>query len=75
MDTMQIILLAAIPLVILQVGLAIAAILSIVKKPGPRDKKIIWICIALLIGTIGPIVYFAMGANALEVEDEDLDAY
>lgn len=68
MDTTTIILLAS-PLIILQLGLSIAAVVSIVKKPLPpqhNSQKILWICISLFVSLIGAILYFAMGNSALD---------
>lgn len=51
-----------IPLIILQYGLAAYAIVHIIKHPRYKfGNQIMWIVIALLIGFIGPIVYFMFG--------------
>ena len=54
------------PLLILQATLAIAAAVSIARKELPWSEKWLWLVIALFVNIIGPIVYFAVGANMLE---------
>ncbi len=51
-----------IPLVILQVGLAIFAILDVIKHPHYKfGNRTLWILVCALISWIGPIIYFAFG--------------
>ena len=53
------------PLAALQFILGIAMIVSIARKPLPWDRKWPWL-LMVLIGTIGPIIYFVVGSNQLE---------
>lgn len=60
------ILLLIIPLTLLQFGLMIAAIISIVNKDERElrwNNKIIWILIVVLVNIIGPILYFIIGTD------------
>jgi hypothetical protein len=51
-----------IPILIIQLALAITALVHVLKHPNYRfGNKIIWILIVLLIQIIGPIVYFIFG--------------
>lgn len=51
-----------IPLLILQVGLAIFAIVDILRHPHYRiGNRLIWIIVCGLFSFIGPICYFAFG--------------
>ena len=51
-----------IPLIILQYGLAIYAVVHIVKHPTYKfGNTIMWIIIVLFISFIGPLVYFMFG--------------
>lgn len=51
-----------IPLILLQVGLAIFAIVDVVKHPHYKfGNQLLWILVCALISWIGPIVYFAFG--------------
>lgn len=51
-----------IPLIILQYGLAIYAIVHIIKHPNYKfGNRVMWIIVSLLISFIGPIVYFMFG--------------
>lgn len=55
------------PLVILQYGLAIAAIVHMVRNKKFRFGNLpLWIIICLFISIIGPILYFTLG----RAEDE-----
>lgn len=51
-----------IPILIIELVLAITALVHVLKHPNYRfGNKIIWIFIVLLIQIIGPIVYFIFG--------------
>ena len=51
-----------IPLLILQVGLAIFAVYKIIKQQEfPRLNRPIWLVIVLLLQFVGPICYFVFG--------------
>jgi|GEM_PF-4225712 len=62
----RIILIAAIPLAILQVTLMIIAVINLVKKQVPSGDKILWLLLILLVNTIGPIIYLVVGSHALD---------
>ena len=55
-----------IPIFVIQVGLAISAIVSIVKKKLPSRDVVLWILIVVMFSLIGPIVYFAIGSKMLD---------
>jgi len=55
-----------IPLMVVQFVLMITSIVSLVRKPNPMSEKIVWLLVILLVNTIGPIIYFAVGSNHLE---------
>lgn len=51
-----------IPLAIIQVGLAIAALIHVVRHPHYRfGNMVVWIIVVLAFSIIGPVVYFALG--------------
>ncbi|HWI47764.1 MAG TPA: PLD nuclease N-terminal domain-containing protein [Rummeliibacillus sp.] len=51
-----------IPLVILELTLAIVALVHVVKHPNYRfGNKAMWVVIVLFLQIIGPIVYFIFG--------------
>ena len=51
-----------IPLAVLQMGLMIAALVSILRRSSYRNgNRVLWILVVLLVSTIGPIVYFILG--------------
>ncbi|MFA7502601.1 MAG: PLD nuclease N-terminal domain-containing protein [Anaerovoracaceae bacterium] len=49
------------PLIILQVGLQIFALISLFKQSLPKEKKIIWVLIIIFLNLLGPIIYFIFG--------------
>jgi hypothetical protein len=56
-----------IPLVILQFGLILVAVLDIVKqKQFKLGNRTIWILVSCLISIIGPILYFTLGKGEKE---------
>ena len=65
-DMLRTILMIAIPVAVIQFILLISAVVSIAKKRVPTNDKVLWLCIAILVNIIGPIVYFAIGSNALD---------
>ena len=51
-----------IPLVLLQFGLMIFAIIDIIKKNRTKNlSPVAWILIAALINMLGPVLYFVLG--------------
>ena len=51
-----------IPLAILQLGLMIASLVHIVSHKKYRiGNRVLWIVICVLVNTIGPVLYFAIG--------------
>jgi len=61
-DAIMAILPFLIPLVIIQFGLAIAALVHIfTHKTYAVGNRALWVIICLFVNIIGPIVYFAIG--------------
>lgn len=51
-----------IPLIILELALAVTALIHVLRHPHYRfGNKVVWVLIVLLIQIIGPVVYFAFG--------------
>ncbi len=51
-----------IPLVVLELALAIAALVHIFKHPCYKlGNKPLWVVVVIFIGIIGPVLYFAVG--------------
>lgn len=51
-----------IPILVVQYGLAIAAIIHIFRHDNYRfGNRILWVIIALVVNTVGPILYFTIG--------------
>jgi hypothetical protein len=52
-----------IPIVILQYGLMIAALVDIMKREKTKGPKWAWILTIVFINLFGPILYFLIGRN------------
>jgi len=51
-----------IPLFIIQVALAVIALVDLVKRERVRGgNKLVWVLVIVLVNTIGPIVYLLAG--------------
>lgn len=51
-----------IPLVIIEIALAVTALIHVIKHPNYRfGNKVMWIIVVLIFEFIGPIVYFTIG--------------
>jgi hypothetical protein len=50
-----------IPVLIIQFGLMVSAIIDLSKQEKTRGPKGVWILVILLINFIGPILYFVIG--------------
>ena len=62
-----------IPLIVLEIGLLVFALVDVVKrKRVTGDNKIVWILIIVLVNVIGPIIYLAIGRKEGPVDgDQD----
>ncbi len=49
------------PLIIIQVGLQIFALISLFKQNLAREKKILWVLVIIFLNLLGPIIYFLFG--------------
>ncbi len=50
-----------IPLLLIQFGLMLFAILDLIKRPRTRGPKWVWAIVIILVNLIGPILYFVLG--------------
>jgi hypothetical protein len=50
-----------IPVLIIQLGLMVAALLDLARREQTRGPKWMWVVIILFVNLIGPIVYFLLG--------------
>lgn len=50
-----------IPVIIIQLGLIVAALADLIKRSKTRGPKWLWVVIILIFGIIGPIIYFVIG--------------
>ena len=50
-----------IPIIILQLGLMIFALVDLVRRERTRGPKWVWALIIIFVNLIGPIVYFVVG--------------
>ncbi len=52
-----------VPVVLVEIGLLIFALLDLVKRPEDslRGSKTMWLFIVALVSIIGPLIYFTLG--------------
>lgn len=50
-----------IPLLILELGLLIAALVDLLNRQEVRGDRMLWVVLIVFIGIIGPIIYFIFG--------------
>ncbi len=50
-----------IPVILIQLGLMIAALVDLVRRAQTHGPKWVWVLVIILINFIGPIVYFVAG--------------
>lgn len=52
-----------VPLLIIQLGLIIAALWDLIKREKTNGPKWLWVILILFINYIGPILYFVIGRD------------
>lgn len=57
------------PIILVQAVWMIVSLISIMRKNASFDKKMIWMIVVLVIGLIGPVIYFAIGAKQLDKDE------
>ena len=61
MEISSTLLMALIPIILIQLGLQIIALFNLYKREKVRwDKKWIWLIIILCFNIVGPIIYFVL---------------
>ena len=61
MDTLRELLPLLWPLIVIQVGLMIFALIDLSRRSAARGPKWVWALVIIFINIIGPIVYFVVG--------------
>ncbi|MGB9553550.1 MAG: PLDc N-terminal domain-containing protein [bacterium] len=59
------------PLVVLQLGLLVGALVDLVRRKPKR--ALVWGFVIVLFSIIGPVLYFALGRKEGREEEEDHD--
>lgn len=52
-----------IPIVLLQIGLMVAALIDLARRERTKGPKWAWALIIIGVSTVGPIVYFILGRD------------
>jgi hypothetical protein len=50
-----------IPVVLIELGLLVTALVDLIRRPQTRGPKWVWVLVIVLINFIGPIIYFVVG--------------
>jgi hypothetical protein len=62
-----------IPLVILDLGLIIFALVDLIRRKRTKGPKWVWLLVILFISTFGPILYLILGREEDETDADDTD--
>jgi Flp pilus assembly protein protease CpaA len=60
-----------IPLLVLELGLLIFALVDLLNRQQVRGDKMLWVVLIVFIGIIGPIVYFIFGRRKDVAEESE----
>ncbi len=52
-----------IPILIIQIGLMIFALVDLIRREKTKGPKWVWVLVIIFINFIGPIVYFVVGRD------------
>lgn len=52
-----------IPIIILQFGLMVTALIDVIKREKTKGPKWVWIVVIVLVNLFGPIIYFITGRD------------
>jgi hypothetical protein len=52
-----------IPIVVLELGLMIAALIDVIKREKTKGPKWVWILVIVFVNLFGPIIYFIVGRD------------
>ncbi|MCB9421677.1 MAG: PLDc N-terminal domain-containing protein [Ardenticatenaceae bacterium] len=61
MDTLRELLPLIWPLIVIQLGLMIFALIDLSRRTATRGPKWVWAVVIIVVNIIGPIVYFVVG--------------
>ena len=61
-----------IPIILLQVGLLVFALIDLARRPKANGPKWLWVIIIVFINIIGPIAYFPVSYTHLTLPTSDL---
>jgi hypothetical protein len=50
-----------IPILLLQLGLIVVALIDLARRERTRGPKWVWVLVILFVNLIGPILYFVVG--------------
>lgn len=51
------------PLILIQLGLIVAALLDLARREHTRGPKWLWVVIIIFVELVGPLVYFLFGRS------------
>ena len=52
-----------IPIILLELGLMIAALVDIIRREKTKGPKWVWIIVVVVFNLLGPIIYFIFGRD------------
>jgi heme/copper-type cytochrome/quinol oxidase subunit 2 len=63
-----------IPLMVLQTGLLLWAVIDLANRENVRGDKLVWVALIIMVGIIGPLVYFIFGRRKSKIQKSEGDS-
>jgi len=65
---------AIVALGVIQLTLQILALVDLIRRPAPAQRKVVFAAVIVLAGLIGPLAYLAVGRPMLEADGHEASA-
>ena len=65
---------AIVALGVIQLTLQIWALVDLIRRPGPGQRKVVFAAVIVVLGLIGAIAYLAVGRSMLDESESDIAA-
>jgi heme/copper-type cytochrome/quinol oxidase subunit 2 len=63
-----------VPLMVLQTGLLLWAVIDLANRENVRGDKLVWVALIIMVGIIGPLVYFIFGRRKSKIQKSESDS-
>jgi len=63
-----------VPLMVAQTGLMLWAVIDLANRENVRGDKLVWVALIIMVGFIGPMMYFIFGRRKSRIEKSESDS-